>query len=215
MNTTIVFVGVGAAFALLNVAWATYALFKIRPSRRERRNLFGVIGSNGFVLALAIYTLFPFLARDWAVEKSLETANAFMTYLNQGDIPSAEKLIKDGPIMVTSELHASLEDPVNQPVSWNLKITGGHAPDYVATGTVILPDNREIPVNVYVDWVWETALWKIRGVRYDPYGNASYENGIRFLLGSTDKSLIIKSLAFLASIVVMVASIKFLFAPGQ
>lgn len=171
-------VGLVSALVVLVLMFAVYVARQVSKKHRRNTKIFVIIGWHLLLLALLIYTAWPLTA--WGREQALQTANQFMSYLNPTDYPLAQDLISGSMEADDYEdIQTSLKNPANYPVSWELAIT---APHYVATGRVMLNDNLELPVTLYVDWKWEQAAWKVSEARYNPYGDAAFRNSLRFAL---------------------------------
>jgi hypothetical protein len=161
------------------------------------------------------YLAFPLLFFNWTRAKAQQTAETFLSDLNRGDYESAQRLIKSIRNGISAEYLAeiptSFENPRNRPLSWDLETTGGSHPWYAVTGTVTLPDNREIPIAIHTEWVWETASWTVSGVRQEKYLSTTDEAWIDFIAEGTDLGALLDLTPVLIYLASVYISGKYLF----
>lgn len=205
LHRELIFAGL-LALALLLIIITAFGLLRTPRGRNKSPKLIVIIAANIFLLALIFYMAFPLLP-NVGQEQSLKVANNFMNFLHIGDYQSAQTLITNA---MRADDYASilptLENPGNQPVSWKLEIIGSSPRSYVATGTVILPDGKEVPVSIHVAWKWQSASWKISSVLYNPYVSERNKDDIHFSLYSTDADISYNAITWILSFVSMLVT---------
>lgn len=159
-------------FVLLAWLLAVYALVKLPRQRRFSPKVLAILAGNLFLLAVSAYLAWPLT--PWGQAQALRTANRFMEYLHTENPQAAFEMIAGSMSdEERTKIRNGLENPANFPQSWELKIT---AFVYLASGQATFRDGDRLSVQIFLDWMWESASWKINGVRCQVWGDPAPDN---------------------------------------